>query len=150
LAAAVVKQCEDVVKRHEAAALQEYVDDGTFRALVSEMLDAKAWAKEKKELWMRDAVATDLLSARLVSARSAIALWSVVSAKKPLAALLLGRLRRHFASLELLSSRGLVLQGVDEKNADGEDVMVQAGGDGLAPRCDIAAQLHAAGAACCR
>ncbi len=54
LAAAVVQQCEDVVKRHEATALEEYIDDVTFRALVGDMLDAKAWAKEKKAPWMRD------------------------------------------------------------------------------------------------
>jgi hypothetical protein len=28
LAAAVVQQCEDVVKRHEATVLEEYIDDG--------------------------------------------------------------------------------------------------------------------------
>ena len=55
LASAVVEQCGAVVKRHEATAVEEYVDDGAFRALVGEMLDTKAWAKEKKELWMRDA-----------------------------------------------------------------------------------------------
>jgi hypothetical protein len=55
LAAAIMKQCEDVLKRHEAASLMEYVNDGTFRALVNEILDTKEWAKEKKKLWMRDA-----------------------------------------------------------------------------------------------
>jgi len=79
LAAAIVKQCEDVVKRHEAAAFwEEYVNDGTFRALVSEMLDAKAWAKEKKELWMFDMsreyllLARRIFSARLPSALAGI------------------------------------------------------------------------------
>ena len=52
--AAIVKQCEDVVKRHEVAMTGEYLDDGAFRALVGEMLDTKAWDKEKKQLWMMD------------------------------------------------------------------------------------------------
>ncbi len=36
-----MKECQDIVRRHEAAALEEYVDDGAFRLLVSEMLDTK-------------------------------------------------------------------------------------------------------------
>jgi hypothetical protein len=34
--------------------VEEYVDDGSFRMLVSEMLDVKLWAKEKIQLWMQD------------------------------------------------------------------------------------------------
>jgi hypothetical protein len=49
LASAVVEQGRAVMKRHEAKAVEEYVDDGAFRALVGEMLDTKACAKEKKE-----------------------------------------------------------------------------------------------------
>ncbi len=53
-AAFIVEECKDVVRRHEAAALKEFVNDAQYRMLVSEILDSKAWAKEKKELWMRD------------------------------------------------------------------------------------------------
>jgi hypothetical protein len=53
-----------------------------------------------------------------------------------------GSSERKFASLELLSSRGLVLQGIDKKNVDGESVMVQAGADGW-QASDIAAAAAA-------
>ncbi len=54
LAAAIVSQCEAVVNRHDRTRVEEYVDDGSFRMLVSEMLDVKLWAKEKIQLWMQD------------------------------------------------------------------------------------------------
>jgi ankyrin repeat protein len=148
LAAAVVKQCEDVVKRHEAAALQEYVDDGTFRALVSEMLDAKAWAKEKKELWVRD-MSSYICFLQGFSLRESHRQW-LGFLKRSFGSAAAGSSERKFASLELLSSRGLVLQGIDKKNVDGEGVMVQAGADGwqasdIAAAAAAGADINAAG-----
>jgi hypothetical protein len=140
LAAAVVKQCEDVVKRHEAATLKEYVDDGAFRALVGEMLDTKAWAKEKKELWMRD-VSQYICFMQSWSLRKSHRKW-LGFLQKTFGSAAAGSPERKFASLELLSSRGLVLQGVDKKNVDGEGVMVQAGADGW-QASDIAAAAAA-------
>ena len=128
LAAAIVKQCEDVVKRHEAAALEEYVDDGAFRALVGEMLDTKTWAKEKKELWMRDASQL-IFDMQNWSLRDCHRTW-VGFLRKFVRGAADGSSERASASLELLSSRGLALQGVDKENVDGEGVMVQAGADG--------------------
>ena len=148
LAAAVVKQCEDVVKRHEAAALQEYVDDGTFRALVSEMLDAKAWAKEKKELWVRD-ISSYICFLQGFSLRESHRNW-LGFLKRSFGSAAAGSPERKFAGLELLSSRGLVLQGIDKKNVDGEGVMVQAGADGwqasdIAAAAAAGADVNAAG-----
>jgi ankyrin repeat protein len=141
LAAAVVKQCEDVVKRHEAAALEDYVEDGSFRALMGEMLDTKAWAKEKKELWMRD-------TAQLIcflqgwSLPECHRLWQSFL-RQSVSAAAAGSSDKASASVQLLVSRSLVKRGVvGEVNADGEDVMVQAGGDGW-----TASDIHAAHAA---
>ncbi len=140
LADIIVKQCEDVVKRHEAATLQEYVDDGSFRALVGEMLDTKSWAKEKKELWMRDA--SNYISHTAESSlRESHRGW-LGFLTKFLGSAAAGSPERKFASLQFLSSRGLALQGVDKKNVDGEGVMVQAGADGWQAR-DIAAAAAA-------
>ena len=141
LAAAVVKQCEDVVKRHEAATLKEYVDDGAFRALVGEMLDTKAWAKEKKELWMRD-------EPQLICFLQG---WSLCECHRLWQSYLqqcidrasAGSRERASASLQLLVARSLVKRSVvGEVNGDGEDVMVQAGGDGWS-----AMNIYAAAAA---
>jgi hypothetical protein len=141
LASAVVEQCRAVVKRHEAMAVEEYVDDGAFRALVGEMLDTKACAKEKKELWMSDA-SQYICFLQDESLRECHRLWQSFLRQRIVAAAA-GSGDRASASLELLLSRGLVKRGVrGEVNADGEDVMVQAGGDGWAAG-DIAAAAAA-------
>jgi hypothetical protein len=141
LASAVVEQCRAVVMRHEATAVEEYVDDGAFRALVGEMLDTKAWAKEKKELWMRDA-SQYICFLQGDSLRECHRLWQSFLRQRIVAAAA-GSGDRASASLELLLSRGVVKRGVrGEVNADGEDVMVQAGGDGWAAE-DIAAAAAA-------
>ena len=126
--------------------MEEYVDDGVFRGLVSEMLDTKAWAIEKKQLWMQDA-SHYICFLQDDSLRNCHRLWesflrqSVTGAADSSA-------DGTSAGLRLLKSRGLVMQGVrEEKNSDGEPVMVQAGADGWSATDIFAAA--AAGADVC-
>jgi len=143
LAAAVVEQCAVVVRRHEEMVVQQYVDDGVFRALVSEMLDTKAWAKEKMELWMRE-LSQPIRFLQDWSLRECHRLWQSFL-RQSIDSTAAGSPERASASAELLMSRGLVKRGVrEEVNADGEDVMVQAGGDGWV--ADDIAAAAAAGA----
>jgi hypothetical protein len=146
LAAKIVEQCADVVRRHEAMAVEDYVDDGMFRSLVSEMLDTKAWAKEKARLWIQDA-SQNICFLQGWSLRDCHRLFQSFL-RKNIDCAADGSLQKATASIELLISRGLVSRGVrGEVNADGEDVMVQAGGDGWVSG-DIAAAA-AAGAEVC-
>jgi ankyrin repeat protein len=127
--AKLMEQCDAVVERHKATGVEEFVDDGVFRALVSEVLDTKAWAKEKKELWMQDA-SQYIVGLQGESLRNCHRRWqSFLRGSMSGAG---GRFADGaFASVLLLKSRGLVKRGVErEENADGEDVMVQAGADG--------------------
>ena len=146
LAAKIVEQCDAVLKRHRETGMEEYVDDGVFRGLVSEMLDTKAWAIEKKQLWMQDA-SQYICFLQDDSLRNCHRLWesflrqSVTGAADSSA-------DGASAGLRLLKSRGLVRQGVrEEKNSDGEPVMVQAGADGWSATDILAAA--AAGADVC-
>ena len=146
LAAKIVEQCDAVLKRHRETGMEEYVDDGVFRGLVSEMLDTKAWAMEKKQLWMQDA-SQYISFLQGASLRNCHRLWesflrqSVTGAADSSA-------DGASAGLRLLKSRGLVKQGVQkEKNSDGEPVMVQAGADGWSATDIFAAA--AAGADVC-
>jgi hypothetical protein len=136
LASQIVEQCEEIVKRHEAADVAEYVDDGAFRSLVSEMLDAKAWASEKAQLWMQDQ-SQHIRFLEAWSLRDCHRMWQAF-------------LRRRIANVHTISpvpgsteiaelsgkfllSRGLVkcVAGIRVmQNADGESVLMQAGGDG--------------------
>jgi hypothetical protein len=146
LAANVVQQCCAVVRRHEAMAAEEYVDDGVFRSLVCEALDTKAWAKEKIRLWVQDA-SQNICFLQGWSLRDCHRLWQSFL-RKNIDCAAAGSPQRASASVELLVSRGLVRRSVrGEENADGEDVMVQAGGDGWVAG-DVAAAA-AAGAEVC-
>jgi hypothetical protein len=141
LAAAVVQQCEVVVTRHEKIEVEQYVNDGVFRALVSEMLDNKAWAKEKKELWMRE-LSQPIRYLQDWSLRECHRMWQSFL-RQSIDGAAASSSERASASVELLISRGLVKRGVQsERNSDEEDVMVQAGGDGWFPS-DIAAAAAA-------
>jgi hypothetical protein len=141
LAAAIVKQCVLALKRHEDTCVEEYVDDGIFRSLVSEMLDIKAWALEKKNLWMND-MSQYIWYLQGWSLRECHRLW-LSFLNNNIAKAEAGLSDRARDSVKLLVSRGLVMRGVrGEVNADGEDVLVQAGGDGWTAR-DIRAAAFA-------
>jgi hypothetical protein len=124
LAAAIVKQCLLALNRHEDTSVEEYVDDGVFRSLVSEMLDTKAWALEKKNLWMND-MSQYIWYLQAWSLRECHRLWlSFLNSR--IANAEAGSSDRVKDSVKLLVSRGLIMRGVrGEVNADGEDVLVR-------------------------
>jgi ankyrin repeat protein len=129
---AIVCQCAVVVKRHQEVGADEYVDDGVFRALVNEILDAKAWAKEKKWLWMRNHLTSPICWLQGWSLRECHRMWQSFL-RKTIRNEAAGSRDKANSSVEILVSQGLVKRGVrGEENADGEDVMVQAGSDGWA------------------
>jgi ankyrin repeat protein len=109
----IMSQCEDVVKRHKMATWEEYVDDGTFLALASDMRDTKAWAKEKKELWMQDVSQNidRLLDRSLLECH----LLFQSFLQKVIDTTAAGSSERSTASFQLLLSRGIMMQGL---NAD--------------------------------
>ena len=141
LAAKIVEQCEVVVSRHDHLSAEEYVDDGDFRALVSELLDTKAWAKEKFQLWLRDD-SQFIRFLQIMSLRDCHRLW-LFFVRKCINGASAGFSDEMSASVELLKSRGLVRKGVrGEANVDGEDVLIYAGADGWSAG-DIAAAVTA-------
>jgi ankyrin repeat protein len=108
--------------------------------MVSEMLDMKSWAKEKIKLWELDN------SQYLCYLEK----WSLRDCHRMWQAFLLQIISSNTggsseASLQLLASRGLAKQsvhGLSAVNADGEDLLVQAGADGWTA-ADIAAAVCA-------
>jgi ankyrin repeat protein len=140
LAATIIKQCTFVVNRHNQMPIEEYVDDGTFRMLVSEILDMKSWAKEKIMLWERDH-SQYLCYLQDWSLRDCHRMWQAFL--RQIISSTIGVPSE--ASSKLLTSRGLAKQsahGLSAMNADGEDLLVQAGADGWAA-ADITAAVAA-------
>jgi ankyrin repeat protein len=128
------------VNRHEQMNIEEFVDDGTFRMLVSEMLDMKSWAKEKIMLWERDH-SQYLCYLQDWSLRDCHRMWQAFL-RQIISSAIGGS---SDASSKLLASRGLAKEsthGLSAMNADGEDLLVQAGADGWTA-ADIAAAVSA-------
>jgi ankyrin repeat protein len=104
------------------------------------MLDTKAWAKQKVRLWT-DNTLQFIGFLQGCSLRHCHRMWQSFLRKSISRATESSKIAS--LSLELLISRGLVKRGVrDDLNADGEDVIVQAGGDGWLAG-DIAAAVAA-------
>jgi ankyrin repeat protein len=99
---------------------------------VNEILDAKAWAKEKKWLWMRNHLTSPICWLQGWSLRECHRMWQSFL-RKTIRNVAAGSRDKANSSVEILVSQGLVKRGVrGEENADGKDVMVQAGSDGWA------------------
>jgi ankyrin repeat protein len=125
LSVAIVKQFEVVVKRHEDTPIHIYSNDAAFRMLVSEILDNKSWAMEKKQLWMQDESQL-ICFLQDYSLRECHRLWQTYLKQRIAASI-----DPVDASLNLLVSKGLIKQGVrGELNSDGEELLIQAGADG--------------------
>jgi hypothetical protein len=139
--ARINRQCDAIVERHRNTGAANYVNDNTFRGLVSEILNMKSWAMEKWQLWLKDE-SRFLEQMKGFSLLECHRLW-------------LGHLRkrireaapdsdeRRLACLQLLQSKGLVkVAARGELNADGEDLIVAAGAEGWSA-ADVSALLGA-------
>jgi hypothetical protein len=125
----ICEQCEAIVERHRNIPAVDYVNDYSFRSLVSEILNMKSWAKEKWQLWLRDE--TKYLYQVLHT--------SLLECHRQWLSYLRKRLRdvgsdsdeRPSLCIELLRSKGLIKAAAyGEVNAEEEDLIVAAGADG--------------------
>ena len=127
--AKIYEQCDAIVERHRNTPAVDYVNDYSFRSLVSEILNMKSWAKEKWQLWLRDESKYMFLVLK----------FSLLECHRQWLSYLRKRLRdvgsdsdeRPSLCIELLRSKGLIKAAVhEEENAEGEDLIVAAGADG--------------------
>jgi hypothetical protein len=139
--AKIYKQCDAIVERHRNTPAVDYVNDYSFRSLVSEILNMKSWAKEKWQLWLRDESKYMLLMHN----------FSLLECHRQWLSYLRKRLRdvgsdsdeRPSLCIELLRSKGLIKAAAHgEENAEGEDLIVAAGADGWSAE-DVRALLMA-------
>jgi hypothetical protein len=139
--AKIYEQCDAIVERHRNTPAVDYVNDYSFRSLVSEILNMKSWAKEKWQLWLRD-------EAKYLSL---VLNFSLLECHRQWLSYLRKRLRdvgsdsdeRPPLCIELLRSKGLIKAAAHgEENAEGEDLIVAAGADGWSAE-DVRALLMA-------
>jgi ankyrin repeat protein len=124
-----MKQCYAALERHKTLPPAEFVDEGMFRLLVTDLLNTKQFAKEKLRLWLHDD-------------NQLVVFWSSYTLRDA-HRLWLGLVRRRIkaaqssrlddaasAALLLLQVKGRVRSCVTDCNLDGEPLFVEAGGDG--------------------
>lgn len=131
----ITNQCTAVLQRHKALPPADFVDDGNFRSLVTDVLNTKQHAKEKLRLWLHDD-------------NQLVVFWSGYTLRDA-HRLWLGCVRRRLsiacgqtgstadaaasAALLLLQVKGRVKSRAGDINTDGEAAFVEAGGDGWDP-----------------
>jgi hypothetical protein len=128
-AACINSQCEAILERHRDTDASRYVDDKTFRDLVSEVLNMKSWAKQKWDLWLKDGSQyfKMLKDVTLIQCHRKL----LAHLRKCMRQAAPDSDEKRRACLELLQCKGLVKDGANgELNAEGEDVIVAAGADG--------------------
>ncbi len=135
------QRCEAIVERHRSTEAADYVNDNTFRGLVSEILNMKSWAQEMWQLWLRD-------ESRFIgffqdfSLLESHRMW-LSHLRKRIREAAPGSDERRLACMQLLQSKGLAKAAAHgELNADGEDLIVAAGADGWSAE-DVNALLGA-------
>ena len=139
--AKIYEQCDAIVERHRNTPAVDYVNDYSFRSLVSEILNMKSWAKEKWQLWLKD-------ESKYIQL---VLNFSLLECHRQWLSYLRKRIRdvgsdsdeRPSLCTELLRSKGLSKAAVHgEVNTEGEDLIVVAGADGWSAE-DVSALVMA-------
>ncbi len=121
--------CEAIVELHRSTDAADYVNDSTFRGLVSDILNMKLWAQEMWQLWLKD-------KSKYIQHVQSLSLWAchrmwLSHLRKRIREAAPGSDERRLACLQLLQSKGLAKAAAHgELNAEGEDLIVAAGADG--------------------
>jgi hypothetical protein len=139
----IVGLVREVLGRHEGLAAEAYTDDGAFRRLVQEMMDARAMAESLFRLWLEDHSRGIWWRMTRTSLREAHR--ELVAFRTQRMATLEGEARRAAAE-GLCVLRGYLAEGVGEANEAGEGPLVRACADGAVGKEGVALLL-AAGAA---
>jgi hypothetical protein len=130
-----------VCARDRSTAAADYVNDSTFRGLVSDILNMKLWAQEMWQLWLKDE-SMYIVNVRGFSLSACHRMW-LSHVRKCIREAAPGSDERRLACLQLLQSKGLAKAAAHgELNAEGEDLIVAAGADGWSAE-DVDALLGA-------
>ena len=143
LLARIEELVREVLARHEGLDEEGYTDDGAFRRLVQEMMDARAMAESLLRLYLEDTSRGIWWRMNRTSLREAHR--ELVAFRTLALAGLEGEARRAAAE-RLCVLRGYAAERIGETNEAGEDPLVCAAADGAAGAAGVALLLAAGGA----
>ena len=145
---AQVGKVSAVLERHRARAAADYSDDGVYRSLVAESLEAASMAQSALRWWLRDAQQYIHLIEGYSLLQFQRSFESFLQLRYARAG---GEEERHAAAVELCKARHLMSSHANEKDGNGESPLVALaarGGSGedvallVAARADVAAVDH--------
>ena len=127
LVTAIMQDCRAVVSLHSNREAEEYLDDGTYRAMVEESLAVKEMGRYKFLLWLEGSeTAVEIKSRGLLFCHRK---WNVMQEQK--LRLLRGDMHVRMA-LELCRSKGLLRSNdLEERDVSGETPLLKAAADGI-------------------
>jgi hypothetical protein len=126
-AARILDQCRDVLARHKAAGMDEYVSDRAYRDLVLEMIDVRRLALAKFDEWLDNGLSFIRFHWN-IPLKEGYRLWTVLLTRR-LCECGPGPARRE-AALDVCKARGLVVDCVHEINDMGETRLMCAAAEG--------------------
>lgn len=140
----IINDCKVVLRQHETISADRYIDDASYRSLVSQMLDCLSWANHKLLLFMHDPthVETPMETFKKFPLRKCHRLWLHYLLQRRRDAGDSAAASEH--ALALLRAKGLVGSSISIRNELGEDRLEEAVADDW-PGTDVDS-LVAAGA----
>ena len=110
----------------------DYVNDLKYKALVTRMLSAQEWAKQKLWLWLENEE-TNIKTITISELKSAHRQWLSFLKQRQHAVAAAGSAQRKAAAVKILQCKGLmVTEDASAEEADGEPLIYAAAADGWA------------------
>jgi hypothetical protein len=107
----------------------DYVDDLKYKTLVTRMLSAQAWAREKLKMWLQDRQYSECFIPLKASHRR----WLAFLKQREYAVAAAGSAERKQAATKILQCKGLMAtDNVSTEQDDGEPLIYKAAADGWA------------------
>ncbi len=136
----IVDLVNEVLGRHEELPAERYTDNGLYRRLVQEMMDARAMAESLLRLYLEDR--SRGIDWRMARTTLREAHRELIAHRAREMATLEGEERRAAAE-RLCVLRGYAAERADETNEAGEDPLVRAAADGAVGAAGVALLLAA-------
>ena len=144
----IVDECKMTFRRHASLEPIKFVGDETYKSLVTEMLDAQTFAKSKFRLWLEDKalkIMDIMLTPARVAHRDLISFMRRLSMRSKMGLTGSEKMGLNLEmAIELCKLRGLVRDGIYERNEIGEIPFFTAAADGAGPE-DLNALISASG-----
>ncbi len=141
----IVGQVEEMRAEHEWTGEEQYNEDADYKRLVTAMLDAGTWAVSKLMLYLEDKSRFIIHMMPMPLRDSHRARMAFLA--KSMRALAPDDGARRAAALQLCQLQGLVVERIDERNAEGETPLDCAAAEGSAGRATIRLLIEAGAAA---